>query len=82
MVASLKLKAEKTKLLEEKETLEKEILAAKAGTVHVLGTIYKGVKLYFGKEAYTVPYDNKYVTYFREQKEILTESCRYVRKEK
>lgn len=81
-VASLKLKAEKAKLTAEKEALEEEILNAKAGTVHVLGKIYKGVKLYFGKDAYTVPYDNEYVTYSKKQKEILTEACRYVRQDK
>lgn len=81
VVASLKLKSEKNKLLEEKGSLEEEILQAKAGNVHALDKIYKGVKLYFGKDAYSVPYDNEYVTYSKKQKEILTEACRYVKNE-
>lgn len=78
VVASLKLKSERTNLASEKEKLEEEILHAKSGNVHVLGKIHRGVKLYFGKDVYTVPYDNEYVTYSKKQKEILTEACRYV----
>lgn len=79
LVISLsKLKEEKKQLEQEKIDLEEMIKEAKDGNVHVLETIYKGVKIFFGKVCYVVPYDNEYVTYYKHKKDVLTDACRFI----
>lgn len=78
LVISLsRMKEEKKRLEQEKANLEEMVKDAKAGNVHVLETIYKGVKVFLGKVGYVVPYDNEYVTYYKDGKDILTTACRF-----
>lgn len=79
LVISLsKMKEEKKRLEQEKAELEELIKEAKDGNVHVLERIYKGVKIFFGKICYIVPYDNEYVTYYKDKKDVLTAACRFI----
>ncbi len=77
VVALSKLQKEKEQMEEERAGIELLLTGAKDGNIHALDKILKGVKLAFGFDSFTVPYDNGYVTYYKEKKEILSMACQY-----
>ncbi len=63
---------------EQKQELSQSILGnGREGKVHVLDTIYSGVKIQMGSDMLTVPYENSFVTYHKEEKEIKADTCRF-----
>ncbi len=77
VMAASKLRAELAKMEEEKRALELLIAGTFEGSIHALDKIYKGVRLVFGFEHLVVPYDNDYITYYKEQGQILSMTCKY-----